>query len=60
MKVVFDENRISLTAHRFLSKCADFAARHGYRIYSLDTWQVALGVTSYTCSPSLPSSVSCP
>lgn len=50
MKVVFDESRISLTAHRFLSKCADFAARHNYRIYSLDTWQVALGVTSYTCS----------
>ena len=50
MRVVFDEDLIALTARSFLSRCADFAAKHYYKAYRLDTWQVAVAAPSYTCS----------
>ncbi|MBO4324523.1 MAG: EAL domain-containing protein [Lachnospiraceae bacterium] len=50
MKVVFDEDRISLTERSFVGKCYDFARKHNYKMYLLDTWMAAIGVPSYTCS----------
>ena len=46
MRVVFDEDLIALTARSFLSRCADFAAKHYYKAYRLDTWQVAVAAPS--------------
>ncbi len=47
MKAVFAEQIIALTYRNFVGKCASCAEKRGYRLYMLDTWQLAIAAPSY-------------
>lgn len=47
MKTAFPEHLIQLTYRNYITKCADFARKRGYRAYVLDKWHVAVGAPSY-------------
>ena len=47
MKAVFSEELVNLTKRDLISKCSDFAKNHGYRVYLMDEWQIAIAETSY-------------
>ena len=48
MTVVFSDQLIDLTYKNYLSKCLSFAKSHGYSIYSIRDWHIAIAAPSYT------------
>ena len=48
MKVVFSNQLITLTYKNYLSKCLTFAKTHGYSIYHINDWHIAIAAPSYT------------
>ena len=47
MRMVFTDQLIDLTYRNYLSKCMTFAKKHGYSIYLVKDWHIAVAAPSY-------------
>ena len=47
MKSVFSKELVDFTYRSFVSKCSNFAKSRGYKLYSMEDWQLAIAEPSY-------------
>ena len=52
MKTVFSPMLIDMTFKNYLTKCMTFAKEHGYTLYQIKDWHLAVGAPSYLFSMS--------